>query len=78
MNEIESLQHAAIEEVEIGQLNAQILNDNGIAAVRRRIATGPSLEDCTDCGESIPLARRIAVQGCLRCIHCQSVFERKM
>ena len=75
--EVESFQGENLEEGEMGQRHAQHLNDNAIDAVRRRIGTGPSLEDCTDCGEKIPEERRLAVQGCLRCIHCQSIFERK-
>jgi len=72
----ESLQHSNIAEEEMGQLHAQHINDNAVAAVRRNIKTGPSLEECEDCGESIPEDRRIAVQGCTRCIDCQTVSER--
>ena len=76
MNEIESVQHTNIEESEMGQLHALHLNENAIAAVRRNMPTGDSAENCTDCGELIPLARRIAAKGCLRCITCQTIHER--
>ncbi|SMP99471.1 phage/conjugal plasmid C-4 type zinc finger protein, TraR family [Pseudomonas putida] len=36
-----------------------------------------SLEDCVGCGGSIPEPRRLAVQGCQRCIECQGFFEKK-
>lgn len=77
MNEIESVQHSNIEEAEMGQLHALHLNENAIAAVRAAIPTGVSLEQCLDCGEAIPLARRLAVQGCLRCITCQTLHEHQ-
>lgn len=74
--EIESFQHSNLEESEMGQIHALHLNENAIAAVRKRMGTGPSLEECSDCGEAIPLQRRLAVQGCQRCIYCQTLQER--
>lgn len=76
--EIESFQGENLEESEMGQRLAQILNDNALDAVRKRMSTGPSLEECTDCGEAIPEQRRLAVQGCQCCIHCQTLRERKV
>lgn len=76
MMEFESYQHTNIEENEMGQLHALHLNENAIAAVRKNIRTGPSLEECEDCGEPIPEARRMAIAGCTTCIDCQSVRER--
>ena len=32
-------------------------------------------EECEDCGEQIPLARRKAIPSAIRCIKCQSIFE---
>ena len=32
---------------------------------------------CVDCGEPIPLMRRLAVRGCFRCVDCQEIAERK-
>lgn len=77
MKEIESVQHSNIEESEMGQLHALHLNENAIAAVRAAMPTGASLEECVDCGEAIPLARRLAAQGCTRCITCQTIHERQ-
>ena len=31
---------------------------------------------CIDCGLEIPDARRKAVLGCVRCVHCQKAAER--
>lgn len=33
------------------------------------------LENCVECGEPIPDARRKALRGALRCIGCQSELE---
>lgn len=35
-----------------------------------------SLTHCADCAEVIPLKRRRAIQGCIRCIDCQEYFEK--
>jgi RNA polymerase-binding transcription factor DksA len=76
MIEIDSYQHSNIEEAEMGQIHALHLNENAIAAVRNRLPTGDSAEECVDCLEVIPLARRVAAKGCLRCIYCQTLHER--
>ena len=65
------------DESAMGQLHSIHLSLNAIAAVRRSMPTGASLVDCMDCGEIIPESRRVAAQGCLRCIHCQTIHERK-
>ena len=31
--------------------------------------------ECVDCGEIIPVERRAAKVGCLRCVHCQERVE---
>jgi RNA polymerase-binding transcription factor DksA len=79
MNEIdiESVQHSNIDEAEMGSLHALHLNENAIAAVRAAMPKGDSAEECMDCCEVIPLARRIAAKGCLRCVYCQTIHERK-
>lgn len=49
-------------------------------ALARQIGRGRPLrvsrDICIDCGEDIPDARRKAVQGCQRCVSCESEFER--
>lgn len=37
---------------------------------------GGGQADCDDCGEPIPPARRLATPSVIRCIHCQTRFER--
>ena len=38
--------------------------------------TGPSRTECLDCGGQIPPARQ-ALGGMLRCVPCQSLFEKE-
>lgn len=48
------------------------------AAGRRRVALamqGGGAEDCVDCGEPIPPARRAAVPWTCRCADCQAIVE---
>jgi phage/conjugal plasmid C-4 type zinc finger TraR family protein len=35
----------------------------------------PPVEECIDCGDLIPIARRLAMPGCHRCITCKENFE---
>ena len=65
------------EESEMGQIHAIHLNDDAVAKIRAAIPTGPSLCECEDCGDDIPVERRTAVRGCRRCIFCQERFEKK-
>lgn len=75
--EIESFQGENLEEGEMGQRHAEHLNQNAIEAVRARIGSGPSAEECDACGATIPEARRLAVAGCRLCIECKSASEGK-
>ena len=36
---------------------------------------GPGTDECIDCGEVIPAARKLAYPGARRCIDCQTIFE---
>lgn len=68
------------EEAEMGQLHAIHLNLNAVADVQRRLqeqALQPSLTECEDCGDDIPQARRLAIKGCIRCVWCQELAEKK-
>ena len=61
-----------------GAVDAQIqdsINDE-IARVRRKLAGGESLAECEECGEPIPLARRLAMPGVRLCIECQQEADR--
>lgn len=78
--EIESYQHSNIEEGEMGQLHALHINMNALAvhsAAMAKQASKPSLEECEQCGDDIPEARRTAVAGCTTCIYCQTKLEKK-
>jgi len=68
------------EEAEMAQLHSIHMHMNAVAEVQRKLqkqALEPSLEECEDCGESIPLARREAIKGVKRCIHCQEALDKR-
>lgn len=67
------------EEAEMGQLHAIHNNLNAVAGVRRKLeeqAAKPSAEECEECGDEIPEARRLAVPGVQLCVFCQEKHER--
>lgn len=43
----------------------------------RSVSTAVSAFDCDDCGEPIPESRRVAAPGCVACVECQSLRERR-
>ena len=68
------------EEAEMGQLHAIHNNLNAVAGVRRKLleqAARPSAEECEECGDEIPEARRLAVPGVQFCVFCQEKHERR-
>ena len=48
-------------------------------AVQKENASRSSVSaiECEQCGNPIPEKRRMALQGCNTCIHCQQVLERR-
>jgi phage/conjugal plasmid C-4 type zinc finger TraR family protein len=56
---------------------AMALVDTGIAVARMMIRTGPSSKVCLDCGDPIPEARRLASPGCIYCIACQPLHDKR-
>ena len=36
-----------------------------------------SMIRCIDCGEEIPEKRRLAIEGCQRCMVCQSDYDKE-
>jgi phage/conjugal plasmid C-4 type zinc finger TraR family protein len=67
------------EEAEMGQLHAIHNNMNAIANVQRQLAKQalePSLEECEECGDEIPEARRLAIPGVRLCVFCKERQER--
>jgi phage/conjugal plasmid C-4 type zinc finger TraR family protein len=80
MNDIDNFEYNNEEEAEMAQLHSIHLHMNAVAKVQEALAkqrAQPSLEECEDCGEDIPEARRLAQPGVIRCIYCQELFERK-
>ena len=75
--EVESVQNENYEESEMGQLHSLHLSENGINKVRSKLATGPGLSHCMDCGVEIPEKRRKAVSGVKYCIDCQAWWDKK-
>ncbi|MDP9990913.1 phage/conjugal plasmid C-4 type zinc finger TraR family protein [Variovorax boronicumulans] len=53
----------------------QARRDEALRLFRERADSGPGRDVC-DCGEDIPPARRLAAPSAIRCIACQTIFER--
>jgi len=49
---------------------------DGISRAKSRLAQGPSLTHCAECGSRIPEARRHAVPGVRLCVSCQEANDR--
>lgn len=49
--------------------------DASVRTVQRALGRKGQPE-CAGCGEAIPLQRRSAVPSAIRCIQCQSAFEK--
>ena len=65
-----------MDEADQAQASTERLLNASIAACRGTASQGATVSDeCIDCEEIIPEARRTASPGCLRCIECQAVFE---
>ena len=68
------------EEAEVAQILDITRSQSAVERVQRELAqqrSQPSLEHCEDCGEEIPQQRREISRGCTRCIHCQTLWERR-
>jgi phage/conjugal plasmid C-4 type zinc finger TraR family protein len=50
--------------------------EDAIKRARAQLPTGPSLENCEECGEAIPEARRQAMPGVRLCVRCQEERDR--
>ena len=44
---------------------------------RAQLPSGPSLSQCEECGEEIPVARREALPGVRLCVTCQDEADRQ-
>ena len=78
-NDIDKFEYNNEEEAEMAQIHSLHINMNAVADVQRQLAAQrarPSLEECAECGETIPLARREAIRGVEFCVECQVRMER--
>lgn len=50
---------------------------DALAMARARLPSGEGREDCEECGELIPEARRQALPGARTCITCQSARDKR-
>lgn len=57
------------------QIDASV--DDAVERARRALRQGEALDNCEDCGEAIPEARRRAVPGVRRCVGCQSEADER-
>lgn len=63
--------------------NVDIANDlmqerlDRLLAARVPARGGVSAFECGYCGGEIPEARRLAAPGCVRCIECQTLSDRR-
>lgn len=55
------------------QIDATV--EDAIKRARSRLGSGPGREDCEECGEPIPAARREAVPGVRLCLACQAARD---
>ena len=68
------------EEAEMAQLHSIHMHMNAVAEVQKKLAKQaeqPSAEECTECAEPIPEARRKLIPGVMLCVDCKEYHERK-
>ena len=63
--------------VDRAQAREEELRQEALDRVLRQARSAAVPRDCVDCGGRIPAARRRAVPGCERCVHCQVDYERR-
>ncbi|HWW11488.1 MAG TPA: DksA/TraR family C4-type zinc finger protein [Brevundimonas sp.] len=54
----------------LDQIDDTVLD--GVLTARARMPSGEGTEDCVECGDLIPAARREALPGVTTCVPCQS------
>ena len=57
------------------QIDANI--EDAVSRARDHLTEGESLKHCSECGVSIPEARRKAVPGVRLCVTCQEARDRE-
>ncbi|MCL0002453.1 TraR/DksA family transcriptional regulator [Providencia rettgeri] len=63
-------------EIDRASEHEMLIREQQIKTITNRLVSVSAFE-CEDCGKPIPEERRIASQGCIRCIDCQTIFELK-
>lgn len=58
------------------QINQELIDDAMAAHNRNRRPRRDSLEFCCVCSDEIPLARRSALPGVVKCLTCQIEYEK--
>jgi phage/conjugal plasmid C-4 type zinc finger TraR family protein len=56
------------------QIDATV--QDGVRRAQSRLAQGPALTHCANCGAEIPEARRTAIPGVRLCVPCQEADDR--
>ncbi len=59
------------------ELRSDALRDQARRAGLLNKTVADSATECEDCGDGIPMARRIAIPGCTRCVPCQQMAEKR-
>jgi RNA polymerase-binding transcription factor DksA len=80
MNVEENFVYNNEEEAEMAQLHSIHLHMNAVARVRAELAKQalePSLSECEECGEDIPIERQQLIPGVKLCVHCKTKQERR-
>lgn len=57
------------------QIDATI--EDAVKHARDQLPRGESLENCAECGNAIPQARREAIPGVRLCVACQAEQDKK-
>jgi RNA polymerase-binding transcription factor DksA len=68
------------EEAEMAQIHSLHINMNAVARVQAELAKQaqePSLSECEECGEDIPVQRQRLIPGVRLCVHCKERQERR-
>lgn len=60
-----------------GELLAEALYQQTRRAGLAGKTVADSAEWCERCGDEVPMARRVALPGCLYCVACQTLAEKK-
>ena len=50
---------------------------DGVRRAQSRLAAGPGLSHCAECGAPIPEARRKAIRGVRLCVTCQEAQDKE-